>query len=313
MSSVPPIVAAGALCWRESGGTPKVLVVRRDTHGDISLPKGKLDPGETAPQAAVREIFEETGLSIVLGASFEPARYRLPNGRRKIVHYWSAEVGDHALEVARFTPNDEIAGLEWLPLPKAMKKLSYEHDRELVAEFAQRYESGRARTFAIALARHGKAVDRSSWDGPDATRPLLHRGMDQASGIAAGLAAYRPERIISSTAVRCVSTLEPLSAASGLPIKATEAISQDAWESGQGKVPEVIARRLKKRVSAVLCSHGPVLPQLVAELAAATSTIPDAALRESASLATGAFSVYHVARDSPESGLVAVETHAAPL
>lgn len=313
MSSAPPIVAAGALCWRVTGGKAKVLVVHRDTHADISLPKGKLDPGETPPQAAVREIFEETGLSIVLGASFEPARYRLPGGRRKIVHYWSAEVGDHALEVARFTPNSEIAGLEWLPLEKAIKKLSYDHDRELVQEFAARLKDGRARTFAIVLARHGKAVDRSSWDGPDATRPLLHRGMDQASGIAAGLAAFGPERIISSTAVRCVATVEPLAALTGLDVKATEAISQDAWEDGTGQVPAVVARRLKKRTSAVLCSHGPVLPQLAAELAAATNTIPDAVLRESAHLATGAFSVYHVSRDSPGSGLVAVETHAAPL
>ncbi|MBX3100858.1 MAG: NUDIX hydrolase [Salinibacterium sp.] len=310
MTDAPtPVLAAGAVCWRMVDGKPKVLVVYRSAHADVSLPKGKVDPGETLPETAVREIREETGLAIVLGAPLGTVEYPLPNGRDKVVYYWSAEVNDHDLELAKFTPNDEIASLEWLSLGAARKKLSYEHDLDVVNRFASRFKAGNARTFALIAVRHGKAVDPSSWDGPDSTRPLMQRGMDQASSIANGIAAYAPERILSSTAVRCLSTVAPLAELTGIPVRATEDISQDAYEAGTSGVPGVVSKRLKRKVSAVLCSHGPVLPRIVAEIASRTETEADAALRRAASLSTGDFTVMHISLRHPKSGIVAVETH----
>ena len=58
-----PVVAAGVLCWRLVRGQARVLVVRRTRYDDLSVPKGKLDPGEAAPEAAVRELMEETGVA----------------------------------------------------------------------------------------------------------------------------------------------------------------------------------------------------------------------------------------------------------
>jgi len=290
-------------------GKPKVLVVYRAAHADVSLPKGKVDPGETLPETAVREIREETALGVVLGAPLGTVEYTLPNGREKVVYYWSAEVNDHMLELARFVPNDEIASLEWLSLGSARKKLSYSHDVDVIDRFAARFTAGNARTFPIIAVRHGKAVDPGAWDGPDSTRPLMHRGTDQASGIAKGIAAYAPERIVSSTAVRCLSTVAPLSELTGIPVKATDAISQDSYEAGSSGVPEVVAKRLKRKVSAVLCSHGPVLPRIIAEIATRTETEADASLRRAASLDTGEFTVLHISLKHPKSGIVAVETH----
>ena len=309
MTVATPVLAAGAVCWRIVDGKPKVLVVYRGAHADVSLPKGKVDPGETLPETAVREIREETGLGIVLGAPLGTVEYSLPNGRDKVVYYWSAEVNDHVLALAKFTPNDEIASLEWLSLGAARKKLSYTHDIDVIDRFAARYKAGNARTFPIIAVRHGKAVDPGTWDGPDSTRPLMQRGTDQAAGIAKGIAAYAPERIISSTAVRCLSTVAPLSELTGIPVKATDGISQDAYEAGGSGVPEVVAKRLKRKVAAVLCSHGPVLPRIIAEIAARTETETDAALRRAASLNTGDFTVLHVSLGHPRSGIVAVETH----
>lgn len=306
-----PVLAAGAVCWRMVEGKPKVLVVYRAARADVSLPKGKVDPGETLPETAVREIQEETGLGVVLGAPLGTVEYQLPGGREKVVYYWSAEVNDHMLELSRFTPNDEIASLEWLALKDARKKLSYAHDVDVIDRFAARFKAGNARTFPIIAVRHGKAVDPGAWDGPDSTRPLMHRGTDQAAGIAKGIAAFAPERIISSTAARCLATVAPLSELTGIPVKSTDAISQDAYESGASGVPEVVAKRLKRKVGAVLCSHGPVLPRIVAEIAARTETEADAALRRAAALNTGDFTVLHVSVRHPASGLVAVETHSA--
>lgn len=310
MSRTPPVLAAGAVCWRIVDGTARILLVHRNRHGDISLPKGKVDPGETLPETAVREILEETGLSIALGAPLGTVEYELPGGRDKVVSYWSAEIDEHALQLARFQPNDEITALEWLPLDEARAKLSYPHDRDVLDRFAKLLKKDRARTFAIVAVRHGKAVDPGSWDGPDATRPLLHRGTLQAEGIARGIAAYAPERIISSTAARCLATVAPLSSATGLEVRPTEAISQDSYESGSDRVAEVVARRLKRRVSAVLCSHGPVLPQILSELAAQTGAADTVSLRRAALLDTGQFTVVHVAISRrAKKRIVAVETH----
>ena len=309
----PPVLAAGAVCWRLIGGIARILVVHRGDRADVSLPKGKVDPGETLPETAVREILEETGLAVTLGAPLGTVGYVLPGGRDKVVHYWSAEIDEHALELAQFSPNAEIAALEWLPLEKVRKRLSYEHDVDIVDRFAERLAAGNARTFAVIAVRHGKAVSPTAWDGPDATRPLMQRGADQAAAIAKGLAAFGPTRIISSTATRCLSTVAPLSQLTGLQVKAADALSQDAYESGGAGVAAVVAKRLKKQQTAVLCSHGPVLPQIIDELARRTNTAEDAALRDTAALATGDFSVLHVSLEHPESGLVAFEKHSANL
>ncbi|GAA1217118.1 NUDIX hydrolase [Rhodoglobus aureus] len=308
-AATTPVLAAGIVCWRVVEGKPRVLLVHRTVHKDVSLPKGKLDPGETLPETAVREIFEETGLRVDLGAPLGDVHYTLGNGRDKYVHYWSAEVNDHDLERAKFSPNEEISSLEWLSLSKARKKVSYTHDMDVLDRFAALYEAGNARTFAMIAVRHGKAVPGETWDGPDATRPLMHRGTDQAATIAGGIAAFAPERILSSTAARCLATITPLAERTELDIKSTEDLSQDAY-AGNGKaVTALVDKRLKKQQTTVMCSHGPVLPQIVSALANASDTKPDAGLRAAAMLSTGDFSVLHFARDSKKPRLVAVETH----
>ena len=110
-----PVLAAGAVCWKvTSKGNLKILVVHRTQHRDISLPKGKVDPGETLPETAVREIAEETGLIIGLGPPLGVVEYMLPNGRDKVVYYWSAEVSPLAIANSTFASNDEIESLTWM-------------------------------------------------------------------------------------------------------------------------------------------------------------------------------------------------------
>jgi 8-oxo-dGTP pyrophosphatase MutT (NUDIX family)/phosphohistidine phosphatase SixA len=309
MTDAPAILAAGAVCWRIVGGKVRILLVHRTQHKDISLPKGKVDPGELLPQTAVREIAEETGLTVGLGAPLGEVTYTIPSGRRKIVYYWSAEVDGHALETARFRPNDEIAALEWVSISKARNRLTYPHDIDIVDTFADRWNEGRARTFAIIVVRHGKAVPAEAWDGPDATRPLLLRGTAQASAIAHAIAAYRPEKILTSTAVRCVATIAPLAALVGLEPKEVAGISQDAYESDEATVGAIVAKRMKSKKSVVLCSHGPVLPEIISVLANLTRTPYTTDVGSMAALSTGEFSVLHVSMQHPRSGFVAMETH----
>ena len=304
-----PVLAAGAVCWRVVDGKPRVLLVHRTQHQDVSLPKGKLDPGETLPQTAQREILEETGVAVSLGAPLGVVEYALPSGRQKVVHYWTAEVSEHALERATFRPNDEIAALEWVSVSKALKRLTYAHDAELVERFAERFAAGRARTFAVIALRHGKAVPPGAWDGPDSTRPLLVRGEAQARSVAPAIAAFAPTKLIASSARRCLSTIAPLAELTGLAVKETADISQDAYEHDEAHVAKVVRKRLAKRHTAVLCSHGPVLPEILSELAAQSNSRMDEALRRAASLDTGEYAVVHFSVDDPRAGIVAVERH----
>lgn len=303
------VVAAGAVVWKLVDGRVRVLLVHRTQHKDVTIPKGKVDPGETLPHTAVREIAEETGFDVELGAPLGTVEYVLPNGREKVVHYWSAEVDPGAAERHTYEANGEILALEWVPIAKAAKRLTYEHDADVLDRFAAQVEAGHARTFAVVVLRHGKAMPYEQWDGPDHTRPLLHRGIEQSLSVAGGIAAYGPERLVSSTAVRCLSTIGPTAALTGLDVKASTTLSQDAYDGSGERVHATIAKRVARRQSVVLCSHGPVIPQIIDAAASLGGATVDASLRRSAALGTGEYSVLHFALESERPWLVAVETH----
>jgi len=303
------IYAAGAVCWRRIDGRIHVLVIHRTAYGDVTIPKGKVDPGETLPQTAVREILEETGLDVALGVPLGISRYNLPNGREKIVHYWAAEVTEPALQRSQFKPNAEVAALEWVTIKRARSYLSYPPDVEILDAFARLVDQAVTSTFALILLRHAKAIGRGAWQGTDAGRPLTDRGVLQAAALVPTVRAWRPARIVTSSAVRCVTTVAPLAAATGIEPKRDEGISQDAWEGATAEVRRVVGKRIRATKSAVLCSHGPVLPDILREIALATSTPIGSYVSDAAALDTGAFSVIHVSRNHPGSGMIAIETY----
>ena len=304
------VYAAGALCWRIVDDKLVMLVVHRTKYGDVTIPKGKVDPGETLPQTAVREILEETGLSVTLGVPLGVSSYPLTSGREKIVHYWAAEVTDQAIAQSTFVPNSEIAAIEWVTLKKARGYLTYERDVEILDAFEALVKQGITSTFALIALRHGKAEPRGGWQGPDASRPLTDRGVKQAAGDVPTLRAWRPKRIITSDAVRCVATVAPLAAATGVKPRREPGISQDAYEEGRGDVRSVVGKRVRSRKTAVLCSHGPVLPEILREIALATGTMPGGYLNDAADLDTGGFSIVHLSATNPASGIVSIETYA---
>jgi 8-oxo-dGTP pyrophosphatase MutT (NUDIX family) len=80
------VYAAGAVVWRLVEGKVRVLLVHRTQYNDVTLPKGKVDPGEMLAQTAVREIEEETGIRVKLGVPVGVSRYffkpKKPSGCR---------------------------------------------------------------------------------------------------------------------------------------------------------------------------------------------------------------------------------------
>ena len=117
--------AAGGVVVRDG----RVLLVHRPDYDDWSFPKGKLDPGESFEDAALREVEEETGLRCRLVRELPEVRYRDRRGRPKVVRYWEMDT----LSESPFEPNDEVDELRWLDVGEALVMLTYERDRDVVA------------------------------------------------------------------------------------------------------------------------------------------------------------------------------------
>ena len=121
--------AAGGLLARHGrDGDVEVLVVHRPKYDDWSLPKGKLDEGETDEQAALREVEEETGYRCTLGDELPTVEYLDRDGRQKRVRYWRMEVAAEG----PWSPNKEIDDRRWIRAGEADTLLTYAADRGLV-------------------------------------------------------------------------------------------------------------------------------------------------------------------------------------
>jgi len=122
------VEAAGGVVVADDG---QVLLVHRPRYDDWTLPKGKLDRGETFEEAALREVREETGLRCTLGREVATTEYRDSKDRPKVVRYWLMEV-----EGGDFRANDEVDEVRWLPVTDAAELLTYDRDREVLALLA---------------------------------------------------------------------------------------------------------------------------------------------------------------------------------
>jgi 8-oxo-dGTP pyrophosphatase MutT (NUDIX family) len=127
--------AAGGVVWRRSpAGALQIVLVHRPRYDDWSLPKGKVDPGESDEQAALREVLEETSLRARLGPELQGSAYTDSSGRPKRVRYWAMTPEDCTAEPAGAHEVDEAA---WFELGEARSRLSYGRDLEVVSSLEQ--------------------------------------------------------------------------------------------------------------------------------------------------------------------------------
>jgi 8-oxo-(d)GTP phosphatase len=250
--SVRDVLAAGSVVWRRR---EEVLLVHRPRYDDWSFPKGKLDPGESLPAAALREVAEETGLEIRLGPPLSTQRY--PNGdRMKSVHYWVGwSVGSD--DVDGYLVNDEIDAVRWVPWEAALERLTYPDDRGTLQESRPHRRKSRA----LVVLRHGSAEPRKAWKGNDRRRPLTGSGHGQAERLVPLLAAYDVSRVVTSTSTRCRQTVAPYAEAGGLKLEEYDGLSEE--DASAESVLEIVDELLEAGDGSVLCTHRPVLPTVL--------------------------------------------------
>ena len=254
----PLIQAAGAVLWRKSDNSDlEIAVIHRPRYDDWSLPKGKVESGESHISAGYREIQEETGYESTFGPEIGTVVYKL-EGAPKEVRYWAA-----AATVKTGTPNpQEVDEVLWLAPKKAKEKLTNKDDRAIVDFFL---EFG-ADTFPIILLRHAKALKRTEWDGDDGDRPLEHRGQLQAKRLLPIYLPYGISEVHTSDALRCIETIDLMARL----IEKTPIFSADLSEYGYAKDREApldyVQDLMNRDISAIVCSHNPIIPKVVKKL-----------------------------------------------
>ena len=125
--------SAGGVVIRRFRGRPFVAAVRLDRpKRTMALPKGHPEDGESMREAALREVREETGLEAEVVDKLGE------------VEYWYSLHGERVLKKVSFylcryrggsieDHDEEVAGVEWLPLDEAPSELAYRGEREMAA------------------------------------------------------------------------------------------------------------------------------------------------------------------------------------
>ena len=257
----------------------EVLIIHRKRYNDWTLPKGKLDAGESLPACAVREVLEETG-------RHDPARRAAGHGplrhrprRVKQVEYWGGTV----LETAPRPPDDEVDVVSWLPVRAALGRLTYAHDHFLVQQYLDQPP-----TTPLIIVRHGKAMDRKDWSKKDTARPVNARGRRQSRLLVPMLAAYGITRLVSSTAdalPRHAAAVRPRSAAHDRQVQPADRGGRRGRSARRRQADREVRelRCWRPDEPTAICVHRPVLPHILDALDMAPAT-----------LVTGEFLVAHL-------------------
>jgi 8-oxo-dGTP pyrophosphatase MutT (NUDIX family) len=249
------VPAAGAVLWRSDGDSaaPEVAVIHRPRYDDWSLPKGKVEPGETEPVTAVREVHEETGYDAHLGRRLAAVSYPVEQGIKK-VRYWAARSVD-----GEFTPNAEVDDLIWLPVGDAMTRLGYAHDRKVLRRFTKQPVD----TQTVLIVRHGTAGSKSRYKGDDRLRPLDKRGRAQAESLVGQLLAFGADKLYAADRVRCHQTLEPLAEELGVSIHDEPLLTEEGYTDDRKAARRRLLEIASEGGTPVICTQGKVIPDLI--------------------------------------------------
>lgn len=310
------IVAAGAVVWRVRDGELQVLAVHRPSYNDWSWPKGKIRRGETLPECAMREVFEETGKQVELGQPLPTLSYMIQNGRTKVVKYWAAATMNtsHPSLLARpryrLAPKKEVDNTRWFTVEQARERLTMADDLKPLEALVAAYEAGRLETRAFIIARHARAKKRASWKHDDLARPVTAGGARRAHQLMHLFSAFGVRYVESSPAARCIATVQPYAGVIGKKITTHDALTEEAHAIDPIAAADILTAILAKDGNRLVCVHRPTMPTLMTMLAAATRTWTRGKLpKKNPYLPAGGVLVAHVVDTESGPRIAAIEKH----
>ena len=253
-----PIWAAGAVPLRGVDDEREVLLVHRPAYDDWTLPKGKARSRELLPSAAVREVAEEASAKIRLGAPLTPIRYPISQ-HMKIISWWVGVT----LSSKKHSANAEVDRAKWMKPSKALDTLTYADEREILTE-----SLALPPTTPLIILRHAKAKSRDGWKKADHLRTLNSQGRAQLPYVSQILAPFGVTKLVSSSATRCVDTLQEYATAKKLKITTTDGLTE---EKATDRETGAYMQRLALKVGTsgkptVVCGHRPVIPTMLTAL-----------------------------------------------
>ena len=252
------IKASGGVVWRrDENDEIEIALVHRPQYDDWSLPKGKVENHEDSISCAYREILEETGFLVQIGQFLGTTEYETAEGS-KSVDYWAAKYLEE-----RGIPNPfEIDRVEWVHMARIGDFALRSTDVEILTKF----QSIELDTSTLILLRHAKAISREEWSSDDGDRPLASLGLQQARRLIANLVPFEIKEIHTSSAVRCYETVNPVARALELNYIFSDQLSEYEFSKDKDVAYLYIKDLLKNDFATLICSHNPILPNVVARL-----------------------------------------------
>lgn len=250
------IRAAGALLWRENSELKiEIALIHRPRYDDWSLPKGKVEEGETSLRCAFREVMEETGITPRFGRELGTVEYEEIGGLKR-VKYWSAKAPKNHPE---FEVNEEVDEIRWLMPNEALALATHQSDKDIVESFL----TTEPHTDTLIILRHTKALERGDWDDDDSKRTLDERGFLQAEALIEHLQPYSLDEIYSSNYIRCVQTVTPLGQARDLKITEIPNLNEENFEADPERSISFANAVKQDEKNILICSHNPVIPTML--------------------------------------------------
>jgi len=123
------VAAAGGIIWRPASEGRELIVIRRRRHQDWTLPKGKVKPGESWLECAIREVREETGFDVDVESHAGWVCYDTGD-ITKVVRFWNMR----PVGVSQFESSEEVLSVHWLAPQEAVRRLDHEGERDLVSQ-----------------------------------------------------------------------------------------------------------------------------------------------------------------------------------
>ena len=229
-------------------------MIHRPRYDDWSLPKGKVDPGETEPMTAVREVFEETGHHV---APRPPDRDGELSDRA--THQESAVLGGTKPRW-QFRPEQRSRRPRLAGGARRDEEGVVCLDRKVLRRWAKHPPD----TQSVLIVRHGTAGSKSRFSGDDKIRPLDKKGRAQAEALVAQLSAFGPTDVYAADRVRCHQTVEPFAEELGVIIGNEPTLTEEAYADNPKRARRRVLQIAGSHRTPVICTQGKVIPDLIA-------------------------------------------------